>query len=132
MKKSIEDLGEQRNLTQKEANVATKAVKEAKLQAIQAEKEADAAEKRLQAEQKKIADLHEMIKKLNLQITKTQDEKDCLIKSNVEATNNIRHLKHMVRLAENDKDRFYDNARESIRFKKYAFTNGKDIDDTAY
>ena len=47
LKKSTEDLGEQRNLTQKEANVATKAVKEAKMQAIQAEKEAQMAEKRL-------------------------------------------------------------------------------------
>ena len=64
-------------------------------------------------------------------ITKVNDEKDCLISENVMATNTIKHLSHLIKVNSSDKDRFYENARASLKHKKYAFTNGKDIDDTA-
>ena len=67
----------------------------------------------------------------NLGITKANDERECLILENVQATNTIKHLTHMIKLNSNDKNRFYENARASLKHKKYAFTNGLDIDDTA-
>ena len=47
LQKSTADLGEQRNLAQKESNIQDKAVKEAKILAIEAEKNAAAADQKL-------------------------------------------------------------------------------------
>ena len=82
-------------------------------------------------ERAKIAELNEKIKKLNLQISRVHDEKDCLIAENVKCKNTIRHLNHEIRVTSNDKDRFFENAQASLKYKKYAFTNSQDIDDTA-
>ena len=131
MMKSIDYLQTQRNLIQKDTEVQTKKVHQAKEMAHHAQIESEEAAKRLVVEKKKIANLQDKIRKLNLAITKVNDEKDCLISENVVAINTIKHLSREIKVNSSDKDRFYENARASLKHKKYAFTNGKDVDDTA-
>ena len=131
MMKSIDYLQTQRNLIQKDTEVQTKKVNQAKEMAHHAQIESEEAAKRLVVEKKKIANLQDKIRKLNLAITKVNDEKDCLISENVVAINTIKHLSREIKVNSSDKDRFYENARASLKHKKYAFTNGKDVDDTA-